>query len=145
MRHFEILALLAYNWPGNVREIERIAKAFKIRTSDKDKIIGEYAQPFQLYPRSEDFSPFDVSKAYALYFELKKHGVDVELLDSFLNRYRVGLNVDEKCPLSEFKGLESSKDDKLDITFVELNELFADAWQGLDLYCSLFQQRLKVR
>jgi DNA-binding NtrC family response regulator len=151
LRPFEILALLAYNWPGNVREIERIAKAFKIRKLKKSNetkgndvqlmIEGERAQPFQLYWRKTDFSSFDVSKGGGLYFELEKYKVDVKFLESLLNKYRVGLSSYDKLPFSEFKKLKSHKDDELDITFVELNDLFADAfWEGLVLYCYLFQQ-----
>lgn len=139
LRPFEILSLLAYNWPGNIREIDRIAKAFIVRTSGDIKL--EYAQPFTLYFGNTDFSSFDVSKCSELYFGLKDFGIDVDFLESLLNKYGVGLSICDMYPFKKFDHLEIYKDQKLDITFVEQNKLFADAhWMGFSLYCSLFQQ-----
>jgi DNA-binding NtrC family response regulator len=138
LRPFEILALLAHNWRGNVREIERIAKAYEIRTSGIIKL--EYAQPFTLYRDNTNFSSFDVSKCSELYFGLKDFGVDVDFLESLLNKYGVGLSTGDKYPFKKFEHLKTDKDRTLDITIVEQNKLFADAWMGFGLYCSLFHQ-----
>ncbi len=55
LRSFEVLALLAYNWPGNVREVERIG-----RILDRErKLMEDYKAP-QKHPKySSDFFYFD--------------------------------------------------------------------------------------
>ena len=140
LRPWEILALLAYNWPGNVREIERLSKVFQIRTSGK--IEGEWSRsPLSLYWQDSEFGSFNVFEVNELYFALKDHGVDVQFLDSLLNKKKVGLNsLNESRPFKSFKKLNRHKDQGLDIVYVELNALFADAMEGLDLYCHLLQQ-----
>jgi DNA-binding NtrC family response regulator len=140
LRPWEILALLAYNWPGNVREIERIGKIFNVRTSGIIK--GEFlGSPLVLYWQDKDPGSFNVFKPSELYYALEEYGIDVNFLESLLNKHKVGLDsLNKRLPFKKFKELKSEKDEKLGITYVELNELFADAMEGLRLYCHFFQQ-----
>lgn len=143
----QILALLAYHWPGNMREIEGVIKGFKIRKSGIIK--GEFTYPLLLlfYMQSvmqgKPYEGFDPSKAQKLYVELEKNGIDVKGLDKLLRRYGIALGYENRShPFKGFQSLKTTTDKDLGVTNIFHSKEFGETITGLGLFAGLFKQNL---
>ncbi|MGA2402511.1 MAG: sigma 54-interacting transcriptional regulator [Syntrophobacteraceae bacterium] len=128
LRPFEIFGLLAYNWPGNVREIERIGRLLR-REQKQQGIakIGKHAVPGA---SPSEFLFFDqrdtalrISQVEIIFEQLKRHIFPHgrRFLQSFL--MPLGLDFDvsnEKCPFKNYQQevLDSPKDPSQEWTTV---------------------------
>ena len=103
----DILSLLAYNWPGNVREIHRVVSVLKARHYLRkiNPIIRwselEIPNFFSLPKEQTNLSDSLVS---ILNNNLETNGVDVKSLNHMLNSYGIGLS-DENAKVA-FKDFE---------------------------------------
>ena len=95
--HWEVLALLAHNWPANVREIDKIGRFLKrkatyyriLSSGSTDPNAKEIETKMMGLSKSE--TSFDPNAIAFLYEGLKKKGVDVKTLEEILNSAGVGL------------------------------------------------------
>jgi transcriptional regulator with AAA-type ATPase domain len=96
----EVLLLLCHNWPGNVREIERIGKVMM-----REMWLGEYEKSARKENRNDlernsfkHLDPIDTSFNPMALSELKEDlinfGVDVEFIEKLLKMRRVSLDDD---------------------------------------------------
>jgi energy-coupling factor transporter ATP-binding protein EcfA2 len=87
LTHREVLALLCYNWPGNIREIKRVGRLLSRRQiflqMDGEKNIQESGRLAQAG------IPFKMTTS--LYEGLRNYRVDVNSLELLLNTYRIGI------------------------------------------------------
>lgn len=116
---WEILTLLAYNWPGNVREIERIGlllarkkmiaeqdphtelleEAIKLLSSQSgtahspDHSVNVKLQNSNLGSIDHQYTALKGNRAYRLYADLKKASISVDLLELLLNDFGIGLSI----------------------------------------------------
>jgi transcriptional regulator of acetoin/glycerol metabolism len=139
---YEVLTLLAYNWPGNVREVERIARLILRYQKYGDRINLDEPWKRAIY---KSFRTHDLDLGggpSSIHNELDKKGVDVEFLESLLNKYNVGL-LDRSDDLP-FKGIVDNrpqvKDNGHGIKIYEPFEPFEQAYYGYMNYCGLFLQ-----
>jgi len=150
LSHFETLTLLAYHWPGNVREIERVARILKRHEIGRHRI--QLDEPwkeamFRVFRFHKLERPdMTLRGETSLYDELKKRNIDVELIKSILNRHGVGLSDSgqdyffEKLPDKNI----GKSDDRFDVTIYEPFEPFEKAYQGFKNYCRLFFQNYEA-
>ncbi|MDM8539576.1 sigma 54-interacting transcriptional regulator [Desulfococcaceae bacterium HSG9] len=127
---WEVTALLAYNWPGNVREIEKIGRLLmcqkQARLEDTVPELSEdvcellesdiFALPVansnmnnaelkktSLCALSSETTAIKGYRAFQLYNSLKNYGVDVEYLETLLNSFNMGLTINNDArPLEHF-------------------------------------------
>jgi transcriptional regulator with PAS, ATPase and Fis domain len=93
LKPHQVLALMAYNWPGNVREIEKIAHQMNVNVQAMGyPIVGFERLTFD----KKSYPLVDGLKMTFLYHELKDLGVDVNFLEKELSRYRLGLSFQTK-------------------------------------------------
>lgn len=100
----EVLAILTNNWPGNVREIERVGQQI-IASMDylyKYKNGSTCNRPLStMLPKYSEMSLLNIKP---LWDELKNSAVDHEFLESVMNRYGLGLSFEQdKKPLAAYK------------------------------------------
>ncbi len=155
MSRYEVLSLLAYNWPGNVREIERIGRMLE-RGNEWLKLISfdseterksfESKRLFRITAQhmTTPYKTILAFKGGQLYSDLKKNGVDVDFLEQILNKHRVSL--------AEFSEIPAFPDDidcfSYDIETAERYGLrfsyhindFEEAYEGFTIFCDLFFQ-----
>ena len=155
MKQYEVLLLMAYPWPGNVREIERIGRLLRRKKEDTKGIT---------FSSKSDQSSFEAKRLYnldpsnpnkliealhlqRLYFDLKKHGVDVELLESILNKYQIGLKIDPVNPdinppfTVGFSGVvQNEVAERYGLKYTYYIEAFRNAYRGLCAFGELFYQ-----
>ena len=102
LRPWEVLALLSYNWPGNVREVERICHEIKWQFTYADRF--GYEEPelvsdklFEINGNEPCGSLFDnISK---LRQELFHFGIDFKTLESLLNKFGLGILDCKQLPI----------------------------------------------
>lgn len=98
LHSWEIFALLGYNWPGNVREINRIGKLMqcnRIRLDNFESVGLKRSLLFDspLRIHDERLTGLDLLDVLQFWFELKnQYGIDVGRLEKVLNRYSCGLD-----------------------------------------------------
>lgn len=106
LQPWETLSLLAYNWPGNIREIDRVIRSIKAAKYLRKE------NPFQddvwgmLFDVSNDYSGLSPQYADRLFNDLNESGFDVDQLEAFLNKRYVGL-----CTCNEANLFETSDSD----------------------------------
>ena len=145
---WEVLTLLAYNWPGNVREVERVGRLLQ-----RKKLLPEY-MPIKvavindfgrLLSLDEMETSLKAKQAVLLYNSLEENGIDVNRLESLLSHYRVGLF--PESPTLAFPDLLEHKLDPVRSYYKRFGlksfiwfRPFDQAYDGYSLYCSLFFQ-----
>jgi len=148
---WEVLVLLAYNWPGNVREIERVCRLLKRRRTipkilkGADGIEGELtSDPDRLQRIERIDTALDASSALALHKGMKEKGIDVDALEKILNRFGIGLSPSGKTrPFKNLATPTPTFDPDFDKRFgVQTLKCpaFDEAYEGLLLFSSLFFQ-----
>lgn len=154
-RH-EVLKMLAYNWPGNVREIERVARLIyrdklEFESPDADAEEKLHAQIGRFYRLDERDTPLNKEKSYGLLDVMSGFGGDGEFLESLLNKFGVGLAEDEDDHTPAFKDFqpefEQTDEDSHDLAMLEKQydvkillsiKQFKDAFSGYLAFCGLF-------
>jgi len=148
---WEVLVLLAYNWPGNVREIERVCRLLKRRRTipkilkSIEGIEGELiSDPNRLQHVEKIDTALDASPALALYKDMIEKGIDVDALEKILNRFGLGLSPTGKTrPFKNITAFSLTFDPDIDTRFgVQTLKCrpFDAAFEGLLLFSSLFFQ-----
>jgi hypothetical protein len=108
----EIMSLLAHNWPGNVREIERIEQEITWRRAAVED--DPFWCAFPLTPKCLSNTQTDYSALAFGDFKngLEDNGVDLTLLESVFNDYGLGFDMlNGKKPFSEVINRERSEQD----------------------------------
>lgn len=148
----EVLELLSYNWPGNVRKIERVALLMKRtlmkrnRLVSKNELEGDW---WKLFKTNEiDLGGSSHHKNINLYNELSKIDADVEYLDSLMINYGLSFKssyLDPDC--YPFEGVETNPPEfkveecaEYTIKIYDEYEPFEKAYEGFNLFCRLFLQ-----
>jgi len=143
----EVLTTLAYNWPGNVREIERVGQQiiWKIDYGKRIKDMNPYRQK-PLYNIASGYSEIDIWKTEDIWNELDESGIDTSSVDDIFNDYGVSLSP-RRSRLKPFPEYEAKNIDfdnryreKFGAVVYKPNEYFDSAYEGLKLYCNAFRQ-----
>jgi hypothetical protein len=159
--HWEVLALLAHNWPANVREINKIGKFLKRKAAYYGIISSGSTNPnaeeieTKMMGLDKSETSFDPNAIAFLYEDLKKKGIDVKTLEEILNSAGVGLAskniaipkrpVFEVDTSSDFESLtmireyELERIKRFDISLISCKE-FDWMFLGYIGFCSLFFQ-----
>jgi len=166
---WEVMILMAYNWSGNVREIEKVGRLLKRRKlmAEEDTSIELLEEAINLIDsekiQKKSFmenmevmksglgsisyrdTALKSNKSHQLYNELAKNGINVRLLESLLNQYKIGLSVINKNfffkafreyhPEGDFK-----YDKRFEIQLYSQVSAFKEAYRGFQAFCTLFQQ-----
>lgn len=151
LSRFEVLLLLAYNWPGNVRTIERIARLIKRYQKKKNRIIMDEQwkkEMFDAYKTSElDLGGSPLYKDINLKSELEKRGANAEYLESLLNKYGVGFvgtRGPDDFPFADITTIEPKYKTKsynnCEIRVYDPYAPFEKAYEGYQVYCRMFLQ-----
>jgi len=162
---WELLTLLAHNWPGNIRELLMVLGIFK-QLKNIDFLIrkDQYKRfaPSFLFELERRYTDLHGRRLLDLIDNLKENGVQIEFLENYLNVYSLGIipsltkktvTNDIKRPLNDFKfsSLTLACDDSY-FYFAEkygfLTILFYDVpfnriIKGFERYCWLFYQNMR--
>ena len=160
----EVLTLLAYHWPGNVREINRVGFLMRMHKLDVDRIRFESQlseinfQSSRLQNVDQRYTFLDSGLAVDVADRVGKWDGDVRLLERLLNKKRVGLS-DENLKAA-FNDIDpvgfvyGESPDSPDIDHETIKETvqhydvrpipaynkFDEAWDGYLTFCGLFGQ-----
>lgn len=153
LKPWEIMLLLAHNWPGNVREVLRVGRLIERDTLFEkeqqrmyDSVAREEKKPFPISMRfyliDKRLSALDAFSVVNLYNDLEEHGIDVQLLESLLNKFRLGLSVENNKMAFPNKKDEEFYRDELVMAKYEISApivpAFSEVRRGLVLFCDLF-------
>lgn len=153
----EVLKMLAYHWPGNVREIDRLARLIYRDKFESDSYVfdtPEMKSQFQLgrfHRLNERETPFKKGTTEDLLEAISHWGGDSEFLESLLGKFRVGLSNDDAAPAFTHYQLEFDQHYKKQKGLAEFeNEYnvkllfpikqFEDAFMGYLAFCGIFMQ-----
>lgn len=146
----DILILLTHNWPGNVREIERIGNLIKRekwindqieKNSDSTTPSGRNVQISHLNPKDTSFNPWLLDDL--VFCEFPNLDIDVDSLNKQLKKYRV--SVSSEKGESAFKKILKKNNvfswyNKFSLKFYNNYGPFDEAVNGYELFCRLFSQ-----
>jgi transcriptional regulator with GAF, ATPase, and Fis domain len=146
----EVLMLLAHDWPGNVREIERIGRLLnrerwiseQIHKNDHDEQkVPPSDRLSHLDPRDTSFDPTLLERFVD---DLENWGVDIPFLEKLLHKHRVSVN--DTANQKAFEELSSEESgwvswfDEYTLRFCEEYSPFNEAYEGYLLFSDLFLQ-----
>jgi transcriptional regulator with AAA-type ATPase domain len=145
----ELMSLVAYNWPGNVREVETVVREILWRKDqDNDNVLYKTKIfPILVTTLSKSQTGFRWDDCRAFCQSLRMNGVDVAMLDKVLNTYGLGLDgASKKHPFSHISDnpiLPSSEgandfDRRFNTITVKENEVIEKVRAGLHLYGAIF-------
>jgi transcriptional regulator with AAA-type ATPase domain len=148
---FDVLALLAHNWPGNVREIERVgmlserqARASRLGLHfwySEDKDSSDYDSYLHLSRYGSDEFFVTSGKIDRRYYDMSENNVDVKSLEILLNRLGVGLDKSKQSyPFETLSKIDTKIDRILDVQEIMPYKPFMDAMAGYEILCVLFFQ-----
>ena len=151
----EVLKLLAYNWPGNIREIDRIARLMLREKIAADPMVffdPEHVpadiHTYKLRNFDERETQIKAFSSAGILNEIALRGGDSRLLESLLNQFGVGLDVDDVEPAFsiDFDQSDSSSqvfsylESTYDVKIFPPVEQFEKAYKGYQAFCGLFMQ-----
>lgn len=143
---YEVLTLFAHNWPGNVRELERVARLLRRYGKLEQRVSLD--EPW----KKAMFNAFRMHKLNirdtslrgeaSIYDELAKRSVDVEFLESLLNKNRVGLtDSGENYSFQDLPDeITGDVHERFGIKILKPVKQFEQAYHGFEVYCALFFQ-----
>lgn len=156
---WEVLSLLAYHWPGNIREVERMGlllkrnreKEFRRPLTDEDpNIVEAIADYVDGVMQSIEFSSAlgdleeEIQKISEYsWLPTQANAIDKKQVDRILNPYFVSLDpTNSKHPFSHFQHnlLNFNPDDTTNIQTLKPYEPFERAYIGYKIFCALFLQ-----
>ena len=145
----EVMSLIAYNWPGNVREVETVVREIQVRKErDCDNDFNK-TLPVLARALSNSQTGFKWDDCIKLRQSLEMNGVDVVMLEKVLNMHGLGLdNGSKKRPFSNiddsigfFSSDEAHHFDKRFNTITIYDYVATQRiGKGLNLYCALFMR-----
>jgi len=143
---YEVLTLLAHNWPGNVREVERIARLLRRYGKLEQRVSLEEPWKKAMFDafRMHKLNIRDTSirGEASIYDELAKRNVNVEFLEFLLNKHRVGLT--DSGGNYAFNDLPDEVpgdvNGRFGIKILNPVKQFEQAYHGFEVYCALFFQ-----
>jgi DNA-binding NtrC family response regulator len=143
----EILTILTHNWPGNVREIERVGQQIIASMDYLNKYAGGATCNRPLSTMLPEYSEMSILHALPIWEELQNSDVDHKFLESVMNRYGLGLSYEQnKKPLAAYKfhlvKYEDHSSSKFNIEYFKAIKQFDLAFEGLTHYCNLFRQHI---
>lgn len=146
---WEVLALIAHNWPGNVREIDKIGRFLKRKAAyyrSSPSLIDRNKERIEtkLLDLSEFKTSFNPYPTLSLHQDLKRKGVDVKTLEWLLNSDAVGLE-SKKFAFSRSAHFHQQYYpehlERFDVLSVRIDYL-DEAFIGYREFCTLFFQDL---
>lgn len=141
----EVLTILTYNWPGNVREIERVGQQIIASTDYLNKYLGGATCNRPLSTMLPEYSEMSIFHMEPLWKELQKSDVDYKFLESVMNCYGLGLSYENNgLPLADYKAhlitYEDHDSSKFNIQYFKAIKQLDLAFEGLKHYCNMFRQ-----
>ena len=92
----EVLTVLAYNWPGNCREIERVCRLitrnhleWRELNRGGSESVNQAEHFFRMFLFDKKETMINLSRILEIYARIKKFGGDAEFLDRYLEEYGV--------------------------------------------------------
>ena len=140
LRPWEALTLLAYNWPGNVREIERIGRMIEWGEENMKRVSFPFSSDSLDYLTGfeDTYTALDATKSKKLKSRLSERGIKTDVLESLLNKYGIGLfskEGEKNKPM--WKYIKADKD----VIFDEV--VWETIHTGLEFFCALFLLDIK--
>ena len=140
LRPWEALTLLAYNWPGNVREIKRIGRMIEWGKENIKRLFLPFSTDSldHLTGFNETYTALDAKKSKQLKNKLEEMKIKADLLEKDLNEYGLGLFSKE------------GEENKRMWKYIKADErvIFDEVvWEtihtGLEFFCALFLLDIK--
>lgn len=147
LQPYQVMALLAYNWPGNVREIERVGQFIRMLMKSpwgplrESGLLGDVHFLFPATARTS----LDIYRFRHLEADLQEGGIRVKTLERELNKHGLGISRPEKVsPAFQKKQLKAielkNETNKFGVMCYKIEE-FEKARDGFsNFYCPLFHQ-----
>lgn len=119
----EILILLSYNWPGNLREIRRVARFLKLvrKWANRDSTPDLF--------RYHDMRISKISYSWRLFYTFHTNNININPLERFLNKYHLGIVPPMHKKTLPFRNVRSHED---------AAKVIETAKEGLLLFADLF-------
>jgi len=155
----EVLALLAYNWPGNIREINRVGylmRIFKLDTANVNVPVipaddfKRILQSFRLSSMSEGHTLLDANHFTDIFYKIQDSGCNIEILERLLNNNHVSFSdrngepTFKKISSIEYRFIDDILGDKINsdkkVAIVPAVKQFDEAFEGYKAFCALFGQ-----
>lgn len=141
----EVLTILTHNWPGNVREIERVGQQIIASMDYLNKYADGATCNRPLSTMLPEYSEMSILHVRPIWEDLQNYDVDHKFLESVMNRYGLGLSYEQnKKPLAAYKAHRVTYEDhtssKFNIEYFKAIKQFDLAFEGLTHYCNLFRQ-----
>ena len=96
--------MLSYNWPGNVREIERVGKLLMRkkwnddRTTSNDPDFKTDLLTQRLYHLDPKDISFDPNIVRSVADNIEASGIDIQFLSNLFKKHRISLDEDDVTP-----------------------------------------------
>jgi MoxR-like ATPase len=143
---WEVMTLLAHNWPGNVREIRRVGllmqrgrhrSSFFLQDPESSR---EILRLNEIEPSESQIAEISTNK---LYDKLKASRLSAQRIESLLNEFHLGLDLSNQSPtFNSFKEKPTNKIKLWDFspkTSVSGDIIsFSRVTAGLGIFCGLF-------
>jgi len=154
MTPYETLTLMAYNWPGNVREIERIGLLLRRGREDMKRMRFSSEQEKTSFEKGRLFRLINALggitnetplafKGEILHLSLTDIGIDVEFLESIMNKYRVGLSNFTECSFFDdihYLAINTNLSERYGLRYTYKINWLEEAYKGLEVFCEIFCQ-----
>ena len=166
---WELLTLLAYNWPGNIRELERVglllqrgklieAQAKFELLQDAISLLEKKKEKSPSYKKIKSLSErsglagiadqpvaMGCMKVFRIHADLEKHGIDISLLENILNPLNLSLSIhNREKPFASMNPdlLDSclKRNARLRVRHFSEIPAFRDTYRGFQKFCALFWQ-----
>jgi len=149
---WEVMAIMAYNWLGNVREIEKVGNlitwqmaAFK--DSGRSK---HWFYEHSLAHLKPGYTSLNLRLCSVLYRDLSNYGIDIRLLHRELVKYGITLTYrGGSGPSVAFSEIDKHAPERKLITVGQLNieavhvcKEFEKVYDGVNLICSLLKRNI---
>lgn len=100
MRNYQILTLLLYNWPGNMRELEHVGMKLTVWKKQMERANPQAKYDVMLSSTLSDFG-MKLENHIRFTEHLKKSNIDTAKLNRYLNQYGLRLAFCEQAPLKD--------------------------------------------
>jgi len=146
----DLMLLFAHNWPGNVREIERMGRLLRReqwtlnRAEPSDPSEDYNPDPTRIHHLDPKDTSFDPNKLENFVFNLKDSNVDIQFLEKILNKHRLSLL--DKSGKPAFKEIAIdikwyfSWFDQYTLKICTVYDPFEEVYDGYQIFCDLFLQ-----
>lgn len=153
-----VLALFAYNWPGNVREVEMVCNVIRenIQYAKKNKFMKEDSLGFTvnvqhrlqygaLFRKDTDVSSFRFNKGLELAMNMKAKNIKIKFIEEVLGEHSLSFD----CYSPEFNMTllaQLNKTDEYNLSYIGdkimivENKIFLHLYLGFVVFCFIFSQ-----